>query len=106
MDHARKILLQVEYLQHLADSQKNPLSFPLTIGVIPTICPYLLPKILPVLHQRYPQSQLNIIEDQSHVLVEMVRRGEIDSAILTLPYPCKGLLSMEFWQEDFYWIAL
>jgi len=106
LDHARKILLQVEYLQHLADSQKNPLSFPLTIGVIPTICPYLLPKILPVLHQRYPQSQLNIIEDQSHVLVEMVRRGEIDSAILTLPYPCKGLLSMEFWQEDFYWIAL
>ena len=106
LEHARKILLQVEDLHHLADSQENPLSFPLTIGVIPTICPYLLPKILPVINQRYPQSHLNIVEDQSHVLVDMVRRGEIDAAILALPYPCEGLLSMEFWQEDFYWVAL
>lgn len=106
LEHARKILLQVEDLHHLADSQENPLSFPLTIGVIPTICPYLLPKILPVLNQRYPQCHLNIVEDQSHVLVDMVKRGEIDTAILALPYPCEGLLSMEFWQEDFYWVAL
>lgn len=103
---ARTILLQVNELQHLAASQKTPLSFPLTVGVIPTICPYLLPVILPVLNRRYPQCQLKIVEDQSHVLVDMVRRGEIDTAILALPFPCEGLLSMEFWQEDFYWIAL
>lgn len=106
LDQARNILLQVEDLQHLADSQKTPLSFPMTVGVIPTICPYLLPRVLPLLNQRYPQSQLNIVEDQSHVLVDMVSRGEIDSAILALPFPCEGLLSMEFWQEDFYWVAL
>lgn len=106
LEKARYIMLQVEDLQHLADSQRTPLSFPLTVGVIPTICPYLLPKVLPVLNERYPHCQLNIVEDQSHVLVEMVRRGEIDTAILALPYPCEGLLSMEFWQEDFYWVAL
>ncbi|MFT5722201.1 MAG: LysR family hydrogen peroxide-inducible transcriptional activator [Motiliproteus sp.] len=106
LEHAHQILLQVEDLQHLADSQRNPLSFPLTIGIIPTICPYLLPKILPVLNLRYPKSQLTIVEDQSQVLVDRVRRGEIDAAILALPYPCEGLLSMEFWQEDFYWVAL
>jgi LysR family hydrogen peroxide-inducible transcriptional activator len=106
LEQARNILLQVEEMQHLADSQRTPLSFPLTVGVIPTICPYLLPKVLPVLNQRYPQSQLYIVEDQSHVLVDMVRRGEIDTAILALPFPCEGLLSMEFWQEDFYWVAL
>jgi LysR family hydrogen peroxide-inducible transcriptional activator len=106
LDQARNILQQVEELQHLAESQRAPLSFPLTVGVIPTICPYLLPRILPVLNQRYPQSQLNIVEDQSHVLVDLVRRGEIDTAILALPFPCEGLLSMEFWQEDFYWVAL
>ena len=106
LEHARKILLQVKDLHQLADSQGSPLSFPSTIGVVPTICPYLLPKILQVLNQRYPQSHLNIVEDQSHVLVDMVRRGEIDTAILALPYPCEGLLSMEFWQEDFYWVAL
>ena len=106
MEQARNVLLQVEELQHLADSQRTPLSFPLTVGVIPTICPYLLPKILPVLNQRHPESQLNIVEDQSHVLVDMVRLGEIDTAILALPFPCGGLLNMEFWQEDFYWVAL
>jgi LysR family hydrogen peroxide-inducible transcriptional activator len=106
LERARNILLQVEDLQHLSDSQRTPLSFPLTVGVIPTICPYLLPKVLPVLNQRFPESQLNIVEDQSHVLVDMVRRGEIDTAILALPFPCEGLLSMEFWQEDFYWVAL
>ena len=105
LERARNILLEVEGLQHLADSQRAPLSFPMTVGVIPTICPYLLPRVFPLLNQRYPQSQLNIIEDQSHVLVEMVRRGEIDTAILALPFPCEGLLCMEFWQEDFYWVT-
>lgn len=106
LDKARSIMLQVEDLQHLADSQRAPLSFPLTIGLIPTICPYLLPKILPLLNQLYPQARLNIVEEQSHVLVDMVRSGELDTAILALPYPCDGLLSMEFWQEDFYWVGL
>jgi LysR family hydrogen peroxide-inducible transcriptional activator len=105
LEKARSIMLQVEDLQHLADSQNAPLSFPLTIGVIPTICPYLLPRMFPVLNEQYPPSQLNIVEDQSHVLVDMVRNGELDAAILALPFPIEGLLSLEFWQEDFYWVA-
>lgn len=40
------------------------------------------------------------------MLVDMVRSGEIDTAILALPYPCDGLLCMEFGEEDFYWVAL
>jgi LysR family transcriptional regulator, hydrogen peroxide-inducible genes activator len=106
LEKARDIMLQVEDLEHLVNSQRTVLSFPFTVGVIPTICPYLLPKVLPMLNQRYPQCQLTIVEDQSHALVDMVRRGEIDTAILALPFPCEGLLSMEFWQEDFYWVAL
>ncbi|MCB1684077.1 MAG: LysR substrate-binding domain-containing protein [Pseudomonadales bacterium] len=106
LEKARNILLQVQELQHLADSQREPLSFPMTVGVIPTICPFLLPKVLPMLQERYPQARLNIIEDQSQELVDRVNRGELDAAILALPYPCDGLLTMEFWQEDFYWVAL
>ena len=85
LEKARDIMLQVEDLQHLADSQRAPLSFPMTIGAIPTICPYLLPRIFPLLNQRYPDGHLNIVEEQSHVLVDMVARGEIDTAILALP---------------------
>ncbi|MDY6829119.1 MAG: hydrogen peroxide-inducible genes activator [Pseudomonadota bacterium] len=103
---ARKVILQVDELQHLAQSQKAPLSFPLSVGLIPTIAPYLLPKLLPLLSTGYPQAQLNIVEEQSQVLVDMVRIGEIDTAILALPFPVEGLLSLEFWQEDFYWVTL
>ncbi|MCG8669880.1 MAG: LysR substrate-binding domain-containing protein [Pseudomonadales bacterium] len=105
LDRSRQIMLQIEDLQHLAEHHQKPLSFPLTIGVIPTIAPYLLPKIFPVLNDEYPQAQLNIVEEQSHVLVDMVRKGEIDTAILALPYPIDGLLSIEFFAEDFYWVA-
>jgi len=106
LEKARSIILQVEELQHLADRQRSPLSFPVTLGVIPTICPYLLPRVLPILNERYPNARLNIVEDQSQELVDKVSRGEIDAAILALPFPCDGLLTMEFWQEDFYWVAL
>lgn len=103
---ARSIILQVEELQLLASQQQEPLSVPMTIGVIPTICPFLLPRVMPILNERFPQARLKIVEDQSQALVDMVSRGEIDTAILALPYPCDGLLTMEFWAEDFYWVAL
>lgn len=106
LEKARSIVLQVEELQHLADCREGPLSFPITVGVIPTICPYLLPRVLPILNERYPRARLNIVEDQSQELIDRVCRGEIDTAILALPYPCDGLLTLEFWQEDFYWVAL
>lgn len=105
LERARKILLQVEDLQHLADNGKVPLSFPITVGVIPTIAPYLLPRIFPLINDRFPKAELTIVEEQSHVVVDLVRSGEIDTAILALPYPCEGLLTMEFWQEDFYWVT-
>lgn len=105
LDHAREIMLKVGDLQCLADSHKTPLSFPMTIGVIPTIAPFLLPKLFPELNREFPEAQISIVEEQSAVLVDLVRRGEIDSAILALPFPHEGLLNLEFWQEDFFWVA-
>jgi len=106
LEHSRDILFRVEELQHLTDRNKEALSYPITIGLIPTIAPFLLPKIFPLLEQDYPQAKLTIVEERSAVLIDMVKKGDIDTAILALPFPCDGLLEMEFWQEDFYWIAL
>lgn len=103
---AAEIVAQVQSLQNLSSSLKEPLSFPLSVGVIPTIAPYLLPKMFPTLNKRFPNAELRIVEEQSHVLVEKVRKGELDTAILALPYECEGLLTLEFWQEDFFWITL
>ena len=105
LDRARKIKLEVDDLQRLADSHMQPLSSPMTIGLIPTIAPYLLPRILPSLHANYPELDLKVAELQSAELVRQVRNGDIDAGILALPYATEGLLSFSFWRENFHWIT-
>lgn len=105
LEKAQTIMLQVDDIEHLAETQQAPLSRPMSIGIIPTIAPYLLPIILPAINRQYPALQLTIIEGQSEVLAGKVKRGEIDTAILALPYDLEGLLTFTFWQEDFYWIS-
>ncbi len=105
LEKAQNIILEVEELHQMANINKSPLAYPMTIGVIPTIGPYLLPKVLPALNRQYPNLELTLVEEQSHVLVDMVKKGEIDTAILALPFACDGLLTFEFWQEDFYWVT-
>lgn len=105
LDRARNVKLEIDGMYELANAHKAPLAAPMKIGVIPTISPYLLPKVLPKVREDYPHSKLHIIEEQSHVVVDMVRTGELDTAILALPYPIEGLMAFEFWQEDFYWVS-
>ncbi|MCU7838225.1 MAG: LysR family transcriptional regulator [Candidatus Thiodiazotropha sp. (ex Troendleina suluensis)] len=104
LDRAQSIELQMEDLKKLSDSQRKPLSTPLTLGVIPTIGPYLLPRVLPALQDQYPHLQLDILEDQSAEILDQLRRGALDAAIIALPYNCDGLLTFPFCQEDLLWI--
>ena len=99
---AREIKLQVDDLHNLTVGQQDPLSFPLSMGVIPTIAPFLLPAVLPQLRKSYPKLDLHIVEAQSGNLVDKVRNGEIDTAILALPYSIDGLHAFEFWKENFF----
>lgn len=105
LERARAIQLQMEDLNKLADSQREPLSTPLSLGVIPTIGPYLLPRVLPALQVQFPHLQLDILEDQTAEVLEQLRRGALDAAIVALPYNCDGLMTVPFWQEDLLWIV-
>jgi len=105
LEKAKRVKLEVDELLQVSQINKQAFASAMTIGVIPTIGPYLLPKVLPEVRKQYPSFKLKIIEEQSHVLVELVRTGEIDAAILALPYPIEGLMSFDFWQEDFYWVC-
>ncbi len=99
---AQHIIEEISALERLSKGLSEPFGNPLSIGVIPTIGPYLLPKVLPAVRKKHPKAQLKLIEAQSHELIERVKSGEIDTAILALPYPHEGLLSLDFWEEDFY----
>ena len=105
LEKAQAIQLQVDDLLKLAEMQKSVLSYPMSVGIIPTICPFILPMVLPPLRAQYPSFQMQVVEEQSHVLIDKVRSGEIDTAILALPYPTDGLLAFEFWQEDFFLVT-
>ncbi|MES9935089.1 MAG: hydrogen peroxide-inducible genes activator [Sedimenticola sp.] len=105
LQKARQIKLQMDDLAKLGEAHKEPLATTMSLGIIPTISPFLLPVVLPPLQAEYPALQLQISEEQSHVLVEQVRNGDLDAAILALPFNCEGLLTFKFWAEDFFWIT-
>jgi LysR family hydrogen peroxide-inducible transcriptional activator len=102
---ARDIKLLVDDVYKLASLEDEPFSQPMSLGVIPTIGPFLLPKVLPELHRSHPDFRLRIVEAQSQTLVDRVRDGELDTAILALPYDTSGLHAFEFWQEDFFAVS-
>ena len=99
------IQFHIEDIKNLGEKQKAPLSSPLTIGIIPTIGPYLLPLVLPKLKKYYPNLKLKILESKSSSLVQKVNDGDLDMAILALPYNLRGLLSFKFWEENFYYVS-
>lgn len=105
LERARSIGLQMKDIEKLAESQREPLSTPLSLGVIPTVGPYLLPRVLPELQSQYPDLSLKIVEDQTAEVLEQLRRGALDAAIIALPYECDGLLTIPFWQEDLLWVV-
>jgi LysR family hydrogen peroxide-inducible transcriptional activator len=82
VERARQVLLETGDLIESAKRYVDPLTGTLRIGVIPTIGPYLLPDLVPVLRQKYPKLTLVWIEEKTEVLVRQVARGELDSALL------------------------
>ena len=105
LSKAKDIKSGIDEINQLSESQNKPLTLPITLGIIPTIGPYFIPLVLPTLQKKFPNLKLKIIEAQSSALVEKVNNGEIDMAILAMPYKVDGLLSFKFWEENFYYVT-
>jgi LysR family transcriptional regulator, hydrogen peroxide-inducible genes activator len=82
---AQVVLDEVERLKAMARAGQDPLKGPFHLGVIPTAGPYLLPRLLPTLRDRWPQLQLLLREEQTELLLDRLRAGSLDAAILSLP---------------------
>ncbi len=102
LQRAQTIFSEIQDLITMAHSHQTPLAYPMTIGIIPTIAPYLLPKVLPALTDKYPTFEMIVVEKQTERLLDLVRYGHIDTAIIALPYVVEGLHVFEFWAEDFF----
>ena len=105
LSKAKKIKLEVQNIHELAQHNVDGLSSSLSIGIIPTISPYFLPLVLPKIQKEFSNLQLKIEEGQSQILTNRVKEGDLDMAILALPYDLQDLMSFKFWEEDFFWVS-
>jgi len=99
---AQTVLEQAAAIREIAKRGKDPLSGPLKLGVIYTIGPYLLPELVRQVIERTPQMPLMLQENFTVRLLEQLRLGEIDAAILAEPFPDTNLALAPLYDEPFY----
>jgi len=81
---AKTILLEAKSLKEIAKSHNEPMRGTLHIGLIPTVAPYLLPLIIPVMKETFPDLELYLHENQTEVLLKQLEEGELDCLMLAL----------------------
>jgi LysR family transcriptional regulator, hydrogen peroxide-inducible genes activator len=84
LQRARQLLIDADDLAGIARNLGDPLAGTVRIGVIPTVSPYLLPRIVPVLHARHARLTILWVEEKTDVLVERVQAGVVDAALLAM----------------------
>jgi LysR family hydrogen peroxide-inducible transcriptional activator len=88
---ASVILNEAEELVEAAKNAGQPLTGRFRLGVIPTIAPFLLPRALPLLRQRFPKLRLFLREDLTGRLIAQLKAGQLDAALIALPFDTHGL---------------
>ena len=102
---ARHILAATQDLVDSAAQMLTPMSGQLRLGIIPTIAPFLLPSALNYLRERYPQLLLALREDLSAKLIARLEDGQLDFALIALPYATGNLLVMPLFDDAFHVVA-
>ncbi len=97
----KRVLDETLRLEEIATQRRDPLCGPLRVGVIYTIAPYLLPALIPVLHQLAPEMPLYLREDFTANLLPALKEGDLDVLVLALPVDVPGIVTQRVYQEPF-----
>ncbi len=103
-DKAQRVLREAEELSDMARSAGKPLSGELRMSVIPTIAPFLLPRMLRRLRADWPELRLYLREETTGIACDALHRGHVDCVLLALPYQCGEVEVAELF-EDRLWVA-
>src|SRR3954471_5335100 len=101
VEQAQKVLEEASRIREIAQAGRNQLVGALRLGVIYTVAPYLLPDLIPVLHDMAPQMPLEIEENLTEQLEGALRSGRIDAAIIALPFQPPGVVTEFLYEEPF-----
>jgi LysR family hydrogen peroxide-inducible transcriptional activator len=102
VQQAQHILLSVEDLTEQVQLFSRPFGGALKLGVIPTIAPFLIPQILMMIKQEFPELKVFVREAQSATVLQQLNEGELDLVILAMPYPSTGVVMKSFYEDRFY----
>lgn len=102
---ARELLASATDLAEAARASTRPLSGPLRLGAIPTIAPYLLPRVLPALRRAHGDLRLYLREDVTGRLLARLRAGGLDVALIALPFDTGELSVLELFEDELLFVA-
>lgn len=98
---ARVVLDEIEQIRAIARRSVDPEAGSLRLGIFPTLAPYLLPHVVPLLRQRFPRMELLLIEEKTELLLQQLQAGRIDAAVLALPLHEDQLHTELLFEEPF-----
>jgi LysR family hydrogen peroxide-inducible transcriptional activator len=101
VERGRRLLADAEALAQLAQAAREPLGGPLRLGVIPTVSPFLLPRILPSLRRTHPKLKLYLTEDLTDRLVAGLHAGRLDVLLVAVPCDCGEADTVTLWRDRF-----
>ena len=95
------ILDEADGIRQIARQAGRPDSATLRLGLFPTLAPYLLPHVASQLHSRFPDVELLLVEEKSDTLLQQLRAGALDAAVLAQPVADDQLVCEHLFSEDF-----
>lgn len=98
---ARRILAEVETMHEIAHSAQDPLAGRFRLGAFPTLSAYLFPGLVPAIIRDMPALKLVLIEEKTHVLIDQLKRGQLDAAFLALPVVDEQLETKTLFDDEF-----
>jgi len=101
VEQAQRVLEEAATIKNIAIEGKDELATPLRFATIYTIGPYLMPLLIPLLHKRAPRMPLIIQENYTARLSELLNTGEVDVAVLSLPFSEPGIITQAVYDEPF-----
>ncbi len=102
VSQAQRVLREVSQMVHIAEEHRDPYGGEFRLGIIPTVAPYLLPRILGPIQKSFPKLKIQLTEGQTAVISRLLREGELDAVILALPLEEENLRHVPLYSEDFY----
>ena len=99
-ERAKAVLREAEEVMEVARAARSPMTGELRLGVIPTIGPFVLPRVFPMLRARFPELTIYLREEQTAPLLARLQGGELDVALIALPYDTEDLRIAVLFEDE------